>query len=391
MLAPLVLATMASQSMLVVLAPTMVAIGDELGASVATVGQARSITAAVSITTSLLLSTRADTLPVPRLLGIGSGLALMACGAVAAAGSVAVFLAAHVLVGVAFALLLSAGFAGVAAFPAEHRAWATGYVTSANALAWVLVNPVAAGLSERLSWRAAEAIPATIAAAALLTARYAARVPGRPAPVGMLAPLRDASARRWIGAEVAGFAAWTSLLTFAGAFFVQRVDVRESTMGWFLAAGAAAYLASSTRSGALARRVPRRRLAAGAGLLMAAILPLMLGTVHSAVSAAIFFCLLGLAAGVRTPASAGLGLEQLPGHPAVMMAARTAATQFGYLLGAVIGGLVIGGPGYGALGVVLAVVMAASAALVIRVNDPTERRTDETAPETGRTGTAGGS
>jgi predicted MFS family arabinose efflux permease len=109
---------------------------------------------------------------------------------------------------------------------------------------------------------------------------------------------------------------------------------------------------------------------------------------RSALSAAISFCLLGLAAGVRTPASAGLGLEQLPGHPAVMMASRTAATQLGYLLGAVIGGLVIGGPGYGALGLVLGVVMAASAALVLRVNDPTERRTDDTAPQTGRTGTA---
>lgn len=58
-----------------------------------------------------------------------------------------------------------------------------------------------------------------------------------------------------------------------------------------------------------------------------------------------------------------------------MMAARTAATQFGYLLGAVIGGVVIAGTGYGTLGIVLAAGMAASAWLVLRVDDPLEAAT----------------
>ena len=54
------------------------------------------------------------------------------------------------------------------------------------------------------------------------------------------------------------------------------------------------------------------------------------------------------------------------------MAARTAATQLGYLLGAVIGGAVIAGAGYRTLGIVLAVGMVASAWLVLRVDDPLE-------------------
>jgi predicted MFS family arabinose efflux permease len=55
-----------------------------------------------------------------------------------------------------------------------------------------------------------------------------------------------------------------------------------------------------------------------------------------------------------------------------MMAARTAATQLGYLLGAVVGGAVIAGSGYGVLGLVLAAFMVASAGLVLRVHDPRE-------------------
>lgn len=374
MLVPLVLATMASQALLVVLAPTIVAISADLGASVSTIGQARSTTAAVSIIASVVISKRADALTVPRLLLIGSVLAIAASGAVAASGTAAAFLAAHVLVGLAFALLLSGGFAGVAAFSPESRAWATGYVASANALAWIVVNPIAASLTEWLSWRAAQAAPAAISLAALLTAHSAARVPGGRATAGLWAPLKVASARRWIGAEVAGYVAWTALLTFAGAFFIERIGAGESTTGWLLAGGAAAYLVASTRSGWLARRVPRRRLVAGSALVMAALLPVMMGVTRSAAAALGVFCMIGLLAGIRTPASAGLGLEQLPGHPAVMMAARTAATQFGYLLGAVVGGAVIAGAGYGALGLVLAAVMALSAWLVSGVDDPLEAR-----------------
>jgi predicted MFS family arabinose efflux permease len=60
-----------------------------------------------------------------------------------------------------------------------------------------------------------------------------------------------------------------------------------------------------------------------------------------------------------------------------MMAARTAATQLGYLLGAVIGGAVISSGGYGTLGIVLAVGMAGSAVLVLGVDDQLQGRFPE--------------
>jgi predicted MFS family arabinose efflux permease len=99
----------------------------------------------------------------------------------------------------------------------------------------------------------------------------------------------------------------------------------------------------------------------------------LLNATQSVVGALGLYCLIGLAAGIRTPTSGGLGLEQLPHHPGAMMGARTAATQFGYLLGAVIGGAVIAGPGYGALGFVLAGALLLSAWLVLGVHDPLER------------------
>lgn len=368
-LAPLVLATMASQALLVVLAPTIVAIGADLGASVATVGQARSVTAAVSITVSVAFAAKADALGVRRLIRYGSGLAVVACGAVAAATSIGLFLAAHALVGLAFALLLSAGFAGIAAFDAQRRAWATGFVAGANALAWIVVSPLAASLTDWRSWQWAQAVPAAIAVGALLTAGRAVPTPVQRARGSVWAPFTVPSARRWVIAETVAFGAWTAVLTFAGAFFIEHLDVREAVVGWLLAAGAAAYFVASTRSGWLFDRMSLRVLVAVSSLAMAVAVPVMLGLADTVVAAVVAFCVIGVIAGVRTPASAGLGLRQLPEQPGAMMAARTAATQLGYLIGAVVGGVLIAGPGYPVLGLVLAAGMVVAAWLALRVDE----------------------
>ena len=63
-LAPLVLATMASQALLVALSPMVVAVGKDLGASVGAVGQARSVAAGVAIIASLSIVGRVDGLGV---------------------------------------------------------------------------------------------------------------------------------------------------------------------------------------------------------------------------------------------------------------------------------------------------------------------------------------
>lgn len=368
MLTPLVLATMASQAMIVVLSPTIVSTAADLGASVPTIGQARSVTAVVSVAASVVIGVWATRLSVRAGLVAGAGLALVAGAVVATARTVPVFLVSHVVVGIAQALLLSSAFAGVAVFTGTRRGWATGYVASAQALAWVVVNPGAAALAEEVSWRVAYLIPAAVALGALVTARLAQPLP----PVqgaDHWAPVRVRSARRWIGAEATGFAAWTALLTFSGAFFIQHTGAAVGVTGWILAAGAFAYFLAATQSGWLGTHVhvPRKTLVAGAAVLMAAFFPVMLTVGLPTAGAAAVFAVLGLLAGVRTPASAGLGLETLPGQPAAIMAARTAATQVGYLIGAILGGAVIAGWGYAPLGPVLALVMVISAVLILRI------------------------
>src|SRR5262245_3430148 len=269
-LAPLMLAAMASQALLVVLAPTIVAVGRDLGASVSAVGQARSVTAVVAIAASAVLARTIDTVGIRRMIALGAALAILGCGTIASAPTLPAFLLAHLLVGVAVACLLSAGFAGVAAFAQDRRGRAMGYVVGANALAWIVATPIVGLVADGLSWRAAQAVPAAIALAALLAAPTAASVPGRPAVARLRTVLSHRAARRWIGAELMAYAAWTALLTFVGAFFLGRLSVGEGVVGWLLAGGAAAHFAASTRGGrVVGALMPRRRLIAGVSLLMA--------------------------------------------------------------------------------------------------------------------------
>lgn len=376
-LAPLVLAVMAAQSMLVVLAPTIVDVGHEFGTSVGTVGQARAITAASAVAACLVIAVVIDRVDLRRLLAAGAALTVLASATVGSAPSLGVFIAAHAVSGVAFAFLVSAGLAGVAAFPRERSARAMGYVVAANALAWIVAAPLGGVLSDVLSWRAAQAVPGAIALAALGTARCATPLPVTAVPgarKGLQAVVADGRARRWLLAELAAWFVWASELTYGGAFLIQHHSVSEPAAGAMFAVAAAAFFVGSVRSTRLVRRFARRRLIASAAVGIGALIALQFNVASSVWVTLALLTLAALGNGVRASASAGLGLAQMPGLPGAMGTAQTAVAQAGYLLGASAGAGLVSASGYAALGLVLGGGMLLSAMLFARVADPVADR-----------------
>jgi predicted MFS family arabinose efflux permease len=368
---PLVLATMASQALLVVLAPTIVGVGQEFGAPVGAVGQARSVLAGAAIATSFGIAPFLDQLGVRPLLTAGALLAIAGTAGAALSSSLAVFLFVHAVTGIGFACLLSAGFAGVASFGGDDRAWAMGYVVGANALAWIVVNPLAGALTETLSWRVAYAAPAAMALCVLVTVRAAPDESSTvTAGAGLRGVLADPSARRWVLAEMISFFAWGTYLTFIGAYFIEIYDVGEFAAGIVLALGAGAFFVTSVRGARLLARLPRPRLIATTTLAMGVLIPLQFGTDDFLWIGLLTFLMCAAAGGVRSAVASTLGLSQLPNRPGSMMAARTAATQMGYLLGGLIGGATLALGGYAALGIVLSTGLILGAALILRVTDP---------------------
>ncbi|MGH2839088.1 MAG: MFS transporter, partial [Thermoleophilaceae bacterium] len=200
---------------------------------------------------------------------------------------------------------------------------------------------------------------------------HAARPPGERE--GLRAVFRDRSARRWTLAELVAYSAWTAELTYIGAFYIQTYDISESTVGFLLAVGSVAFAISTLSTAALTERFQRRRLIVCAALGMGVMLAVIMNVTPAVAFTLCLFFVMALMAGIRSTASSSLGLDQLPSQPGSMMAARTAGAQLGYMFGALIGGLVLAVADFGELGFVLLAGMAASAALVARVSDPTAR------------------
>ncbi len=374
-LLPLVLATTATQASIVVLAPLVVEIGNEFDASLGSVGIARSVLAATAVGVSLAIGPLIDRVGVGPLIVAGALLAMAGAGLAAAAPSLLVFYATQVVTGAGVACMLSAGFAGVAAyFPPERAAWAMGWVVGSQSLAWIAGTPTIGFLAEHGSWRLAYAVPAGISLLALVAGLLAPagrlREPHAGPREGLLAVFRDPSARRWTLAELVAYSAWTAEITYAGAFYIKTYDLGETAVGILLAVGSVMFLLASTNTARLAEHYPRRPLIALAALGMGTLLVPVLNVTVSVWLTLGMFCLMALFAAVRSAGSSALGLSQLPGQAGSMMAARTASAQLGYMVGAGVGGVVLELLGFGALGFVLLGGMLLSAVLVLRVNDP---------------------
>jgi predicted MFS family arabinose efflux permease len=388
LLLPLVLATIATQASIVVLAPLVVAIGEDLDASLSAVGLARSVLAATAVVVSLAIGPLIDRLGVAPLLRAGAALALAGTGLTAAAPSLAAFYAAHVVSGAGVACLLSAGFAGVAAYFDERRAaWAVGWVVGAQSIAWIAGNPIIGLLAEGGSWRLGYLVPAALAAAALVSGLLAPRGRrglGDGTRQGLAAVFRDPSARRWTVAELVAYSAWTAELTYAGAFYIQSYGVDESEVGLLLAVGSVVFLVTSTNVARVAERLPRRPLIVVAALAMGALIVPLLNLTPSVWFTLGIFCLMAFFASVRSTSASVLGLDQLPDRPGSMMGARTASAQLGYMIGAAAGGAVLALADFGTLGFVLFAGMGVSALLIARVSDPRlgePRRLPEPVPD----------
>lgn len=382
-LVPLVLATTATQASIVVLAPLVVEIGRDLGASVSAIGLARAVLSGVAVGVSLAIGPLIDRIGVRPLIVRGAAIAFTGAVLTAAAPSLPFFYAAHAVTGAGVACLLSAGFAGVASlFHDRDAAWAMGYVVGAQSVAWIAGNPIVGLLADSGSWRLSYAVPAAISLAALAAGlaapstgtAVAAQGEDGSIRAGLAAVFSDPSARRWTLAELVAYSAWTAELTYAGAFYVQNYAVSETSVGLLLAAGSVVFLITSLNTERFTRRFPRRRLIVGASVGMGLMLIPVLNVAPSVFVTLAFFFVLAFFAALRSTASSAMGLQQLPGRPGSMMGARTASAQLGYMIGAAGGGLVLALADFGTLGFVLFAGMAFAAYLLSRVVDPQAKR-----------------
>jgi predicted MFS family arabinose efflux permease len=353
----------ASQAALLVLSPILVDVAHEFGVSAGVAGQLRSISGLTGGLTALLVATAPRRPGLRELLSLGAALVALASVLSAAAPSFAVLAGAQAVIGVGIGLLVGVGIAAAGEWPQPaRRPHVLAWTVAGMPAAWIAGMPVIGAVAEH-HWRLAYLVlPATTGLVALVLLRL------RPADAPSArtgtatAAWRRPEVARFTAGELLANAAWASLLTYAGALLLGRYALSSTGVALSLALMAAAMLPGtfSARHRAAGATLP---LLAGLTALQAAAV-LAVGGVHAGLGLTLAL-LAGMAFvnGVRTIVASAVGMDAAPEDRVAVMSLRAAANQFGYLLGAAVGGLALEVGGFTLLGVALAA-MFGGAALV---------------------------
>jgi DHA1 family inner membrane transport protein len=364
----LFLALLAAQAAVLVLTPILVDVARDFGVSTSAAGQVRTLTGLVAGVSALAFGRVFRGVALRDLLLGGTGLLALGSILSAVAPTFEVFVLAQVPIGVAVAVLVSAGAAAAGEWAAPGRQ--TRLLSSTllgPPTAWVIGMPLV-GIAAEKSWRLGFLVfPlfASVVVAAALSMCRKERLPEVRPLVRLRDLLGDPATGSWALAELLASSAWAGTLVYAGALFVETYDASPLLAGLVLAAGAVAYLPGNI----VAERVLRRRsslellpliaLAGGAGVVVfGAVRP------STAVSAMIFAALAFVMA-ARTLSGSVLGLELAPDRRLAVMGVRAAGLQFGYLVGSAAGGLALAAGGYPALGALLGALCLAAAATYV--------------------------
>jgi predicted MFS family arabinose efflux permease len=355
--AALFLCLFASQAGTLVLSPILVEIAQDFEVSTSAAGQLRSISGVVAGVTALTVGALAGWLGLKRLLLSGLALLAFAAALSAVAPTFAVLAAAQVPLGAAIAVLLSSGVAGATAWIAPaRRADALSAAFSGQAVAWLVGMPIVGAVSE-VSWRLAWIVlpfAATVPAFVLASRLQ----PVRSRAVTLLGDLRalardPAVAGWWVG-ELLAFSAWVGMLVYSGALLVDSYDLSLGATGAVLGLVFLAYFPGTILFRHWVFGHARRLLVllALAGAAVAA----LLGSARPGLwlTAPLLAAYVFVNSG-RTLAGSAFGLQAAPDHAVAAMGLRASATQFGYLIGAGLGGAALALGGYPAAGATFAV------------------------------------
>lgn len=364
-------ALFAAQASILVLSPTLPQIADEFDVSTAAAAQLRSVAGITAALVALVLAVTGDRFRLGRLLT--GGLVLIGVGTTlsAIAPAYLFLLGAHVVIGLGLAAVLSGALAA-------SETWArTG--ESSRVLSWALIGqPVAwiagqplVGLLSARSWRLAWVIvgsgSALVALAALAVRDRTVGDDGRRCdPQGLW---QQPGVKRWAIGELAAFTAWSGVLVYSGAVFIEAYGLTVAVTGLLLGIVAAFYLPGNFLG---------RRWLADRGTWLLFVFPLVSSVAAvlfvsgrvSLVSAFIAFSAAAFLNGGRTIAGAATGLQVAGGRRLAAMSLRTAASQCGYLLGAAVGGVLLSTWGFPGVGWGLAVLFAVAGLVHIPIGRP---------------------
>lgn len=340
-------ALFAGQAAILVLSPILPLMADEFDVSTSAIAQLRSVSGITAGVVALVFAVTGNRFQLTWLLYGGLGLLATASITSAWAPSLTVLVVTHVVMGLGLAAVFSGGMAASETWAAHGESKRVlSLALIGQPVAWVVGQPLVGWVAAR-DWRWAW-IAVPFASAVLALAAVAARdrsIPDEGQDCDPLGLWRLPGVKPWVMSELLAFTAWGGALVYAGAVFIDVYGVSVGMTGVILGIGAIFYLPGNY----LGRHLLDRgtgilligfTLAAATAVVLYGIGEFPLAVAVVAFAVAVFF------AGGRTLGGAATGLALSDGRRLAAMSVRTGADQFGYLLGAGIGGLLLERWGY---------------------------------------------
>ena len=357
----LLAALAASQAALVVLNPLLPDVAQDLGVSVATAGQLRTVSGLAAGIAALTAGLWATRLGLRELLFVGVG--TLAVGSLVSAISpdFPALIAAQVLAGFGIGISYSAAVAATAewATPVD-RSRVLAIALLGPPLAWIVGMPLVGAVGE-VSWRLAWlVIPVCMALVATILLLRRPATPPAPARAGLRAVFTYPGVVRWSAGELLAFSGWAGALVYVGALLVDTYGLSIAATGLALGFGALVYVPGNL----LFRRwvdAYSRRLLVALAISAAATVAVLYALRPSVWFTVAAFAALSFIAGGRTLAGSARGLGLAPEVRLGVTGVRTAALQSGYFVGAALGGLALASGGYSLVGVAFAALFLGAA------------------------------
>jgi predicted MFS family arabinose efflux permease len=357
----LLAALAASQAALVVLNPLLPDVASDLGVSVATAGQLRTVSglaAGVAALTAGLWATRVGLRGL--LLG---GVVTLAIGSLvsALASDFPLLIAAQVVAGFGIGISYSAAVAATAEWStSSDRSRVLAIALLGPPFAWIVGMPLV-GIVGEASWRLAWlVVPVCMALVAIVLLLGRPATPRAAARAGLRAVLGYPGVLRWSTGELLAFSGWAGALVYVGALLVDSYDLSIAATGLALGFGALIYVPGNLLFRRWVDAYSRRLLVVLAFSAAAAVA--VLYTVRLSVWFTVAaFAALSFIAGGRTLAGSARGLGLAPELRLGVTGVRTAALQSGYFVGAAVGGIALAGSGYSAVGLTFAALFVGAA------------------------------
>jgi predicted MFS family arabinose efflux permease len=355
-----------------VIVPVLTPIADEFNITTGTAGLVVAAYAAPGIVVAVLAGPYSDRLGRKRFLVAGSLVMGVFTILAAFATSFPLLVALRMVAGVGSSVIYPNVNAMLGDnFPYRERGRAISTVIGLNTMASIVGVPLAGIVAEATSWRVSLVIVGvlSIVAAALLHWRL------RPAQIALNeARVRELyrqivtnrSALGAIASSLLGALYWFTWSTYIVVFFQHTFGLSEGQASSVALTQGLGVLVGSQLGGRIGARIGHRPVVAGSVLLSGTLLLWQTNLTPPLLATAVLNIVLSAVIGARFASNTTLLTEQVPEARGTMLALSASVTSASMVAAAAIGGLLVDGFGFWALGV-FCMCAATAAAIVVTV------------------------